>query len=78
MYRNDGSEALMERREIAVVLRLLVETEGELIYGEVVDVDTNASRRFIAWRDLEPTVRAALREALQRATRSDDSPRSPH
>jgi len=80
VHRNEGSEALMDRREIAVVLRFLVEAEGNLIYGEVVDVDTNASRRFTAWRDLEPTMWAALREALNRAAPAgpDASPGSPH
>lgn len=80
MPKAGPAETLRDRREIVVVLRLLVATHGDLIYGEVVDVQTEQGRRFAVWPELEPTVQAVLRGVLRRPLNNstDDEPVSPH
>jgi hypothetical protein len=50
-----------------MLMRLLLDSRGELIYGELVDVPPDRPNgRFAAWTDLEPTVRGRVAERWRR------------
>ena len=51
---------LAERRYVSVVIRLVLDRRGSLVYGEAMEVETEVSRRFTAWRQLTASVRACL------------------
>ena len=53
-------DRLSERRQVTVVLRLLLDPSGRLIRGEVVDATGTPRSRFSGWRGLTSAVRAAL------------------
>jgi hypothetical protein len=55
-------EALADRAPVTVVLRLVVDRRGRLVYGEVVDTELKTWGRFSTWRQLTPTVRRGLQE----------------
>jgi len=48
------------------MVRLLVTNRADFVHGEVIDVQTEQASRFTQWSQLEPLVRAVLREALRR------------
>jgi hypothetical protein len=60
--RTPPDEALADRAPVTVVLRLVVDRRGRLVYGEVVDTELRTWGRFSTWRQLTPTVRRGLRE----------------
>jgi hypothetical protein len=54
------SERLLDLRPVTLILRLLVDRRGRLVQGEVVDVEARPRGRFVGWRGLVRTARAAL------------------
>ena len=51
------SERLADRRPLTLILRLLFDAQGTLVYGEVVDIEGEICGRFIEWPDLTTVVR---------------------
>lgn len=53
-------DGLRDKRYVTAILRLLLDKHGELVHGEVADMDCKSVERFVDWRDLAPAVRAWL------------------
>jgi hypothetical protein len=50
----------MEKRQVTLILRLVLDARGRLQYGEAVDTEARSQGRFVGWRGLTRTVRAWL------------------
>jgi hypothetical protein len=61
MFIDEGGEALAHRRDVVVILRLVLSRRGELSHGEIVDAFGRIRARFGDWEALSP----ALREWLE-------------
>jgi hypothetical protein len=55
-------EELDEKRYITAILRLLLNESGELVHGELADVEGRPNKRFVGWEGLMAAVRAWARE----------------
>jgi hypothetical protein len=55
-------EELDEKRYITAILRLLLDVSGELVHGELADVEGRPGKRFVGWEGLIGAVRAWTRE----------------
>jgi hypothetical protein len=42
-------EHLAEHRNVTVMLRLVVDSDGHLVHGELVDLDGSTHGRFLTW-----------------------------
>lgn len=60
MPQSGSADKLADRRHVTVVLRLLLDRHGRLIYGEVVDPAAHPQRRFVGWRGVTRAIRAWL------------------
>jgi hypothetical protein len=47
---------LTDRRQVAVVLRLTLDEDGQFVYGEVVDLGGRRIGRFVDWLELRTLV----------------------
>jgi hypothetical protein len=56
-------DPLAGRRAVALVLRVVVNPEGVVMHGEVVDAATRDVDRFAGWEGLVSTVRRCLGRA---------------
>jgi hypothetical protein len=68
-----GVDNLAATRQLAVVLRLVVTTSGNVLYGEVVDTVTGEARRFVGLPGLSGAVRSWLKGALRRPFQEDEA-----
>jgi hypothetical protein len=59
-YAETLVDTLASRRLVTVILRLVVDQRGRLIYGEVVDESASSRGHFSGWRGLTRTVRQSL------------------
>ena len=50
----------MERRQVILILRLVLDARGRLQYGEAVDTEARSQGRFVGWRGLTRTLRTWL------------------
>ena len=50
----------MENRPVTLILRLVLDANGRLRYGEAVDTEARSQGRFVGWHGLTRTVRAWL------------------
>ena len=55
-------DRLAEHRYVTVVVRVLVDGQGKLVYAEVVTPDRAEPRRIGQWRELARAVRACVDE----------------
>jgi hypothetical protein len=55
-----SEDPLAGRRVVAVVLRVVLDGQGVVLHGEVVDVGTRSAERFAGWEGLVVTVRRCL------------------
>jgi hypothetical protein len=69
-----GPEALTERRQLVVILRLVAATTGRLLYGEVIDVEAGPTGRFVGWRGMTNAVRTWLSSEIEKPADSDPRP----
>ena len=69
-----GPDALAERRQLVVILRLVTAATGRLLYGEVIDVETGPTGRFVGWRGLTAAVRSWLADEMAESP----EPEPPH
>ena len=53
-------ERLANKRHITLILRLVVDSDGTLAYGEVLDMESGSSARFANWQNLERTIQALI------------------
>ncbi len=53
-------DKLAETRNVAVVLRLVVDRRGRLVHGEVVDAEGKLRGRFMGWQAMVRVLRAWL------------------
>lgn len=60
MPTRPDEDVLVDGRFVTVVLRLVVNGRGRLIYGEVVDAEVRSRGHFVGWRGLTRTVHAWL------------------
>ena len=51
---------LSAKRHVTVILRLVVDGQGRLEHGEVVDTEARLQGRFVDWRGLIRTMREWL------------------
>jgi hypothetical protein len=51
---------LVEKQPVTLILRLVLDGQGHLQYGEALDVEARSQGRFVGWRGLIRTVRAWL------------------
>jgi hypothetical protein len=58
----EAGERLGDKRNVTVVLRLVLDREGELMEGEVVDAKGRPGDRFNDWEEITPAVRRLARE----------------
>jgi hypothetical protein len=62
-------DRLSDRRNVTLILRLVLDRLEQLVYGEVVEVDGRRVRRFKTWAQLPGAVQASLP--------AEDAPREP-
>lgn len=67
-----GQERLAATRECVIVFRLVVETTGHVLYGEILEPPTSGRHRFVGTNGLIDAVHDWLREAISQPDRSDD------
>ena len=67
-------DALADRRQLVVILRLVAATTGRLLYGEVIDVETGPTGRFVGWRGMTSAVRTWVVRELEDAAEPDLRP----
>ena len=60
---SDGDEALGEGSYVTVIVRLLVDRQGYLDHGEVVDTQGTVRGRFKDWTGLLPVMRRLVERA---------------
>lgn len=60
MGQHRQPETLGEKRYATLILRLVLDQQGRLMHGELVDVAGGFSNRFVAWRGLIHALRAWL------------------
>jgi hypothetical protein len=61
---NRNEDPLAGRRSVALVLRVVFDAHGVVLYGEVVDaVARSATERFAGWEGLVATLRRCLTRA---------------
>jgi len=61
-------EELARKHYVSVVLRLVVDRRGRLVYGEIVDMTGKPDGRFLGWRGLTQAVKAWLSSQAQRSS----------
>jgi hypothetical protein len=49
---------LADKRQIILILRLTIDVLGQLLYGEIVDVEGTVIGRFAEWQRLWSTILA--------------------
>jgi hypothetical protein len=69
----DQSGSLTGRREVVAVLRLVVSRRGSVLYGEVIDVETESHRTFRDWRGMRAAIREFVIDAVA-TTHADVGP----
>jgi hypothetical protein len=57
------SDALADRRSVTVIVRLVLDRQGRLVHGEVIDTKARMRGRFTAWDALVPLLRAVLEDS---------------
>jgi hypothetical protein len=68
-------DELGHRRLVTVVLRLVLDRQGLLVHGEVVDAANRRQQRFAGWEGLMPAVRVWVeREAADGGGASSTDP----
>ena len=71
MPRPLAENNLAGKRNATLILRLVLDQQGQLIYGELLDVAGGLPDRFVAWRGLIRTVRAWLTRQAQAGAADD-------
>jgi hypothetical protein len=66
------SDQLSNKAYITVILRVLIDKQGRLVHGEVIDQQGHLRSRFSSWQWLGTAVRSAL-QALVDETGADSS-----
>jgi hypothetical protein len=56
-------DELGHRRLVTVVLRFVLDRDGLMVYGEILDNSSRPSGRFAGWDRLVPALRAWVEEA---------------
>lgn len=69
-----GPDALADRRQLVVIVRLVTAATGRLLYGEVIDVDSGSAGRFADWRGMTAAVRHWLADELSDVGGLDPEP----
>jgi hypothetical protein len=69
--------ALADKRQLTLILRLVVDERGRLVHGHLLDVEARSLGRFLTWRELTRTVRAGLARQLPHRAAGARSPRPP-
>ena len=62
MPPHPSDDRLADHRYVTVVVRVLVDRRGKLVYAEVVSDGRGEPRRIGQWRELARTVRACVDE----------------
>lgn len=68
---------LADKRYITVVLRLVLDERGQLLHGELIDVEGVLQQRFKGWRGLAQAMRiwfTSRGHEGRRVTKEDESP----
>lgn len=60
MSTKQWGESLDKFRNVTIILRLLVDCQGRVVHGEVVDTDASTWARFAGWRGLTRAIRVWL------------------
>jgi hypothetical protein len=55
-------DSLTDKWHVTLVVRLLVEETGQIVYGEAVDLEGRSLGRFRGWEELGAIVGALERE----------------
>ena len=58
--RAGAADGLKDKRYVTAILRLLIDARGDLVHGEVTELDGVSTKRFIGWVDLVPTIKRWL------------------
>ena len=58
---------LANKRQVILILRLTLDANGQLVHGEVVELEGKLIGRFIEWHKLPEIVRAALKLPQEQA-----------
>ena len=65
MSNPPNEDSLMKRRYATLILRLLLDQQGQLVYGEIVDVANTHQEHFIGSSGLFSAVEAWLMQQEQ-------------
>ena len=57
---NDAAGRLSNRREVSLIVRVVLDADNTVLHGEVVQPAINRSDRFTGWPGLVQTVRDCL------------------
>ncbi len=72
MPGNSGGEQLSAKRYVIVLLRLMVDEGGQLVHGEIMDVQGRSLGYFAGWHRLRRTLQKALASWVQKCTSEGD------
>ena len=67
MSEPSGAEALAARRQLVAVLRVVVESRGRVLYGDVVDPDTDDKTGFVGSKGLADALDTWVVNTLRRS-----------
>ena len=66
-------ERLAEKRNLALVVRMVVDQRNQLVHGELVDLDGTSHGRFTEWDNLIRLIRIWLDERNEDASSTRQS-----
>lgn len=69
-----NSNRLAGRRYVTVIVRLLIDQRGQLVHGEVLDVEGRIQARFVKWGSLARAMRSWLASQDCGGTPEPDEP----
>ncbi len=73
MPKATAGDELSASRNVTVILRLVLDAHGQLVRGEIVDVDGGLWRRFSGWQGLSDALRAWVRRHERDGDRPGDA-----
>jgi hypothetical protein len=62
MGKDSTDQPLSDAHYVTVVLRLVLDQQGWLVRGEILDVESGSRKRFVNWHELAGMLRVWIRE----------------
>jgi hypothetical protein len=70
-------DRLSDRYHVTLILRLVLDRLHQLVYGEMLDADGEASQRFASWEELPAVIQSSLAAIEAPPMEPDAEPEEP-